>query len=235
MCIVASRPVRIVLQMDKWIALVRIKLRELNLTQEKLAERVGASQGGVGHWLNKRRQPDLETMNKVLQALGLEHLEVALVIRERSAMADESADADDAFTYDITSAYRYPVSDWSRAGRVHEQVREAGPQPGTVYEVSDHYTKGAAFWLQVTGDAMTAPVGMSVSRGMMILVDPDIEPVPGKMVITSTPDSDEVTFRQLIEESGQRYLKPLNPTYPTRLFDEHCRLIGVVVQATAKF
>ena len=65
MCIVAPNSIRIVRQMDKWIALVRLKLRELRLTQEKLAERVGASQGGVGHWLNKRREPDLETMNKV--------------------------------------------------------------------------------------------------------------------------------------------------------------------------
>ena len=49
MCIVALDSFRIVPQMDKWIALVRTKLRELKLTQEKLAERVGASQGGVGH------------------------------------------------------------------------------------------------------------------------------------------------------------------------------------------
>ena len=49
MCIVGSNSIRIVRLMDKWIALVRTKLRELKLTQEKLAERVGASQGGVGH------------------------------------------------------------------------------------------------------------------------------------------------------------------------------------------
>ena len=53
-------------------------------------------------------------------------------------------------------------------------------------------------------------------------------------MIAHTPDSEEATFRQLIEESGQRYLKPLNPTYPKTLFDERCRVIGVVVQATTK-
>ena len=233
MCIVGSNSIRIVRLMDKWIALVRTKLRELKLTQEKLAERVGASQGGVGHWLNKRRQPDLPTMNKVLHALGLEHLEIALVIRERSAAADESA-ANEC-SYDITSAFRYPVSNWVTAGQVNEQAREAGYQPGEVFEVSDHYAKGAAFWLQVRGDAMTAPIGISVAQGMMILVDPDIDPEPGKMVIARIPGTEEATFRQLIEESGQRYLKPLNPTYPKTVFDEHCRVIGVVVQATAKF
>ncbi|SEC88079.1 SOS-response transcriptional repressor LexA (RecA-mediated autopeptidase) [Pseudomonas taetrolens] len=232
MCIVAPNSIRIVRQMDKWIALVRTKLRELKLTQEKLAERVGASQGGVGHWLNKRRQPDLPTMNAVLHALGLEHLEVALVIRERSGANEEAGP--DEYTYDITSAFRYPVSDWVSAGQVNEKA-QAGYAPGTVFEVSDHYAKGPAFWLQVTGDAMTAPVGVSIPQGMMILVDPDIEARPGKMVIARTPESEAATFRQLIEESGQRYLKPLNPTYPKTLFDDQCRIIGVVVQATAKF
>lgn len=213
--------------MDKWIALVRTKLRELKLTQEKLAERVGASQGGVGHWLNKRRQPDLHTMNTVLQALGLEHLEVALVIRE-SAEPGQSGD-----TYSITSAFRYPVSDWLAAGQVNEQP-QALYQPDAVFELSHHFAKGHAFWLQVTGDAMTAPVGLSVPPGMMILVDPDLQAVPGKMVVACTSGSPEATFRQLIEESGQLYLKPLNPTYPKTVFDGQSRIIGVVVQATVK-
>ena len=233
MCIVASSSIRIVRLMDKWIALVRTKLRELKLTQEKLAERVGASQGGVGHWLNKRRQPDLPTMNNVLHALGLEHLEVALVIRERNEAGDKPGV--DEYTYEITSAFRYPVRDWVAAGHVSEKLLPGYAPPGTLFEVSDHYAKGAAFWLLVTGDAMTAPVGVSIAQGMMILVDPDIEATPGKMVIALTPESDATTFRQLIEESGQRYLKPLNPTYPKTLFDENCRIIGVVVQATAKF
>lgn len=110
-----------------------------------------------------------------------------------------------------------------------------GYQPGIRFEVSDHYAKGAAFWLQVMGDAMTAPMGVSVPQGMMILVDPDIEAEPGKMVIARTPELTEATFRQLSEESGQLYLKPLNPTYPKVLFDERCSIIGVVVQASTKF
>ena len=202
--------------MDKWIALVRLKLRELRLTQEKLAERVGASQGGVGHWLNKRREPDLETMNKVLKALGLEHLEVAIVVRERSENVDDSAANE--HIYDITSAFRYPVREWALAEQVSEPSANQAYPAGMVFEVTDHYAKGAAFWLQVTGDAMTAPVGISVAQGMMILVDPDISAEPGKMVIARVPGIEEATFRQLIEESGQRYLKPLNPTYPKTVF-----------------
>jgi SOS-response transcriptional repressor LexA len=70
---------------------------------------------------------------------------------------------------------------------------------------------------------------------MMILVDPAIAPEPGKLVIAQWPDSPEATFRKLIEEGGQRYLVPLNPTYPKALYTDACRIIGVVVQATARF
>jgi len=218
--------------MDKWIALVRAKLRELDLTQEKLGERVGVSQGGVGHWLNKRRQPDLETMNRVFQALGLGHLEIVLVIRDRSVAVQEPSEQDGQ-VYDITSAFRYPVSDWRSVALARES--ETAEYAGEHYEVTDHYASGAAFWLKVTGDAMTAPMGLSIPEGMLILVDPDLEAEPGKLVIARLREGEEAIFRQWVEEGGQRYLKPLNPTYPKTLFTEDYSIIGVVVQATAKF
>lgn len=215
--------------MDKWIELVKAKMSELKVTQEILAERLGMSQGGVGHWLNKRRQPGIDEMNRVLRALGMDYLEVAMVIRE----PDADADADQDLAKKYNPYFRYPVSDW----RETVEVRDGEP---TVYgkphfELSDYHAQGAAFWLKVTGDAMTAPSGISIAEGMMILVDPAIVPEPGKLVIAQWPDSREATFRKLIEEGGQRYLVPLNPTYPKSLFTDACRIIGVVVQATARF
>lgn len=215
--------------MDKWIELVKAKMSELNVTQEILAERLGMSQGGIGHWLNKRRQPGIDDMNRVLHALGMDFLEVALVIREPDASAGESQD----LVRKYNPYFRYPVSDW----RESCEVRDGEP---TVYdkaqfELTDYHAQGAAFWLRVVGDAMTAPSGVSIAEGMMILVDPAIVPEPGKLVIVQWPDSPEATFRKLIEEGGQRYLVPLNPTYPKALYTDACRIIGVVVQATARF
>ena len=215
--------------MDKWIELVKAKMSELKVTQEILADRLGMSQGGVGHWLNKRRQPGIDDMNRVLHALGMEFLEVALVIREPDTQKEESQD----LVRKYNPYFRYPVSDW----RESCEVRDGEP---TVYdkarfELTDYHAQGAAFWLTVVGDAMTAPSGVSIAEGMMILVDPAIVPEPGKLVIAQWPDSTEATFRKLIEEGGQRYLVPLNPTYPKALYSPECRIIGVVVQATAKF
>jgi len=205
-------------------------MSELKITQEILAERLGMSQGGVGHWLNKRRDPGVENMNRVLKALGMDFLEVALVIRERV----ESEEDEMPLALKYNPYFRYPVSDWREPAQLRDGELTVY-RKNERYELTDYHAQGPAFWLSVVGDAMTAPSGFSVAEGMMILVDPAIVPEPGKLVIAQWPDTDEATFRKLMEEGGQRYLVPLNPTYPKALFTEDCRIIGVVVQATAKF
>ena len=215
--------------MDKWIELVKAKMSDLKVTQEVLADRLGMSQGGVGHWLNKRRQPSIEDMNRVLHALGMDFLEVATVIRERLVLQDDEP----CLAHKYNPYFRYPVSGWRAPAEVREDETRAYTEGR--FEVSDYPAQGAAFWLEVTGDAMTAPTGISIAEGMLILVDPAVEALPGKLVIAQWPDSAEATFRKLIEEGGQRYLVPLNPTYPKALYTPECRIIGVVVQATIRF
>lgn len=211
--------------MDKWIALVRANMKDRKVTQDELAERLGMSQGGVGHWLNKRRVPSLADMNRVLEALGLGSLEVALDVRRK-------VDALPVGPPHYNPYFRYPVSDWKGVC----ELREERPAYGAArFELTDYHAQGEAYWLPVVGDAMTAPSGLSIGAGMMILVDPAIDAEPGKLVVAQWAHSPQATFRQLREESGQLYLVPLNPTYPKRLFSDDCRILGVVVQATAKF
>ncbi|MDU9021284.1 helix-turn-helix domain-containing protein [Pseudomonas corrugata] len=215
--------------MDKWIELVKAKMKELRVTQVVLAERLGMSQGGVGHWLTKRRQPSVEDMNRVLQELGMEFLEVAMVIREPDTSTEEGM----TLAQKYNPYFRYPVSDWHDVGEIREIDPDRYSQAR--FELTDYHAQGDAFWLVVMGDAMTAPAGLSIPEGMSILVDPAIEAVPGKLVVAQLPGSSDATFRKLIEESGQQYLVPLNPTYPKNLYTEQCRIIGVVVQATIRF
>ena len=211
--------------MDKWIALVRANMKDRKVTQDELAERLGMSQGGVGHWLNKRRVPSLADMNRVLEELGLGDLEVVLDIRQKT-------DAQPAGLQHYNPYFRYPVSDWKGVC----ELREERPAYGAArFELSDYHAQGEAYWLPVVGDAMTAPSGLSIGDGMIILVDPAIDAEPGKLVVAQWAHSPQATFRQLREESGQLYLVPLNPTYPKRLFSDDCRILGVVVQASAKF
>ncbi|MGH8448871.1 LexA family protein [Pseudomonas sp.] len=212
--------------MDNWIALVRANMKDRKVTQDQLAERLGMSQGGVGHWLNKRRVPSLADMNRVLEELGLGYLEVALEIRERFDAPQVNQEKH------YNPYFRYPVSDWTGLCEARE---ERGSYTAVRFELTDYHAQGEAFWLPVMGDAMTAPNGLSIGAGMMILVDPAIDAIPGKLVVARRADNPRATFRQLQEESGQLYLVPLNPTYPKLLFTSDCRILGVVVQAVAKF
>lgn len=206
--------------MDKWITLVKARMRELKLTQEKLAERLGVTQGAVGHWLRNDREPPLRRMNEVLEALGIGHLKMnaSCELGEPAALYGPAA----------TAVFHYPRSDWQRLGDEGEDRDEPA-------QLTDYQAEGLAYWLTVEGDAMTAPVGMSVSEGMLILVDSGLSASAGALVIARLPGNPTGVFRQLIEEGGQRYLRPLNPTYPKIMLSAECELLGVVVQALIKF
>nr|WP_225422580.1 S24 family peptidase [Pseudomonas huaxiensis] len=217
MCIERPETVRIVPAMEKWIDLVKTRMRVLNLTQEQLAERLGVTQGAVGHWLRGKRRISLERMNKMLVALELEMEMGATYLAEEAA------------SYDLPATYRYPLSDWQRLGSLEGD--DAATDSG---EVTEYRALGEAYWLQVEGDAMTAPSGMSIAAGMLILVDSGVEVQVGKLVIAHLPDSPHAIFRQLVQEGGQRFLKPLNPTYPMMLCSDDCELVGVVVRASLK-
>ncbi|WP_447547519.1 helix-turn-helix domain-containing protein, partial [Staphylococcus aureus] len=46
-------------------------MKELGITQEKLAEELGMTQGGIGHWLRGSRHPSLSDIGVVFKYLGI--------------------------------------------------------------------------------------------------------------------------------------------------------------------
>lgn len=228
MCIERPRAVRIVpaMNMDKWIVLIRDRMEELGISQELLAERVGVSQGSVGHWLCKRRQPRVDAMNRVFVELGMPHYRVSLQMQvfgkigeERVRYGVDDTDADEDMMKYIV-CFRYPVLAWDALDQ----------EPATnVFEQTDYLAKGKAWWLTVGNDAMSALSGRSVPQGMRILVDAGMAAEPGRLVIARQPGKPAI-FRELAEEGGVRYLKALNASYPAMLCEEGCEILGVVVR-----
>jgi SOS-response transcriptional repressor LexA len=130
--------------------------------------------------------------------------------------------------------FRYPVISWVAAGAWSEAVEPFPPGFSDRYEISEYEAKGNAFWLEVKGDSMTSISGQSVPEGTFILVDPEADVQSGKLVIAKMSDSNEATFKKLVEDGGRRFLKPLNPAYPTEMCTDGCRIVGVVVRALMK-
>lgn len=128
-----------------------------------------------------------------------------------------------------------PVISWVQAGEWSEAVDIHQPGYGDSFEPVPDNSGSNVFWLRVMGDSMTAPSGTSVPEGHLILVDPDGDPVNGSLVVAKLVDSQEVTFKKLVIDSGFRYLKPLNPDYKTIQINGNCRIVGVVIEAKVKF
>lgn len=130
--------------------------------------------------------------------------------------------------------YRYPVLTRVAAGAFASAVQPYAPGAEDEWEYSDYKAAGPAFWFEVTGHSMTSPTPPSFPPGVLVLIDTGIEPQPGDYVLATIPDEEEATFKQLIREDGQLYLKPLNPDYRTMPVTEGCRLIGKAKEAKFK-
>lgn len=48
-------------------------MKDVGITQEKLAETLDMTQGGVQHWLAGKRQPSLDDINRISDVLGVPH------------------------------------------------------------------------------------------------------------------------------------------------------------------
>ena len=83
------------------------------------------------------------------------------------------------------------------------------------------------FVLRVRGASMEP----KFREGELIFVDPLAPVSHGKFVIVRLEASNEVTFKQWIEEEGKKYLKTLNPDWPHRIIevDADTTVCGVIV------
>ena len=67
---------------------------------------------------------------------------------------------------------------------------------------------------------------------MILIVEPDMDAQPNDFVIAK--NGDEATFKQLVKDGADFYLKPLNPRYPIKPLAD-TRIIGVVREVLRRF
>lgn len=216
------------------------------LSQAALASACGwKSQSRVGNYESGTREPTLADLEKIAAAVGVSVAQITYGeppqrVAEPAVLGQADGGSKTAESGNVTPAqqpdrlYRYPVISQVAAGAWQEAIEAYEPWAYDTFELADYQAKGSAFWLKVSGDSMTSPVPPSIPEGHLILVDTGVEPRPGDMVVAKLVDADEATFKLLVADAGQLYLKPLNPAYRMIPIDERCHLIGVVVEAKMK-
>lgn len=182
----------------------------LNLTEEAFGNLFGVSRGTVQQWEkeggtapNRKRQP------LVAQALGI------TVAQLMSGHTDTAAGPEIGGFVPLLSSVQ--------AGDFKEFVDNFQPGDGGMEMIPTSVpVKAHTFALRVAGDSMEP----EFHAGMILIIEPELDPNPGDFVVAKN-GGDETTFKQLIKDGGDWYLKPLNARYPIKLLGES-RIIGVL-------
>lgn len=209
-----------------WRDLAKARMKDVGMTQERLAESLGKTQGAIGHWLNGRRDPSIEEIASLMKVIGLKEL----VLNSDGTVNDSDAS-------NVTNprphigAKRFPLISWVSAGQWCEAVESYGLNDIDKWPETTSNANERSFWLEVRGDSMTSPTGLSIPEGMIILVDPSIEPSSGRLVVAKLETENEATFKRYIVDAGNKYLKPLNPAYSMIPINGNCRIVGTVIEA----
>lgn len=210
----------------KWNELAKSLMKDRGVNQEKLAEHLGLTKGAVSHWLNARREPAIEDIAKILRYLGMREFTV-----NSDGTIGSPGNVANVTNYEAyVPSNKYPVLSKVQAGAWCEACEPYTLKDIDLWLETDSHIQGEAFWLEVDGDSMTAPMGLSIPEGTYVLFDTGREPVNGSLVVAKLTDSNEATFKKLIIDGSQKYLKGLNPQWPMIPINGNCRIIGVAIE-----
>ncbi|SAI93504.1 LexA family protein [Enterobacter hormaechei] len=215
-------------------ALYESKKKDLGITQQYIADELGITQSAVGHYLNGRNALNMSSAMMFAKILNVQIADFSPSLAKEVALMHSYAENVQFLSGDEKSS-SYPLISWVSAGCWSEALEPYAMKDIDEWIKSDAHIEGGGFWLKVQGDSMTAPAGISIPEGMIILVDTGKAPKNGSLVVAKIEDTNEATFKKYVEDSGHKFLKPLNPQYPLTPINGNCKIIGVVVEAKYRF
>lgn len=211
---------------------IRLKTcrEEACLTQTGLAKLAHLKNQSIIGSLESGHRKSSSYIPVIAQVLGVDSVWLATG-KGRKEPQTNALSADDPAKYrgniseKIPLRGRVPLISLVAAGNWSEsvdnfQIGDAEQWIATTVTVKRH-----TYALRVEGDSMEP----KFPHGAIIIVEPEDEPRNGSYVIVRQNDSD-ATFKQLVIDGGNTYLKPLNDRYPIMQMRADAVICGVVKQ-----
>lgn len=213
--------------MKSWIHRIKIRIKELGITQEEVASKMGITRGAITHYLAGRRTPSLYHFQKLSLVLKcdpawlqfgvspIKSSELKLVKEEKQKSSLHSIPI---LLWDQIQAFR-GVSQLNK-----KEIKEW---------VQNFYTdKKNWFALRIDNDSMTTYSGNhSFREGEIVLIDPDKKAVHKSFVIALLPGDSKATFKQFVIDGNNHFLKPLNQQYQVIPIKKDTHFCGVVMKS----
>jgi len=190
------------------------------MAQTKLASEIGVSQQSIQYLCSGKAQRSGNTASiaRVLN-ISADWLEKGIGRME--------VDPENVLpNYKVLSSI--PLISWVQAGHwadIHLSDVE------TFYPCPEKHSQ-STYSLEVKGESMSP----DFINGEIIFVDPEVEARNGSCVVIRQNGNAEATFKQLIIDGSQKYLKALNPNWPNPIIEmlPDAVICGVVIGSYRK-
>ncbi len=114
-----------------------------------------------------------------------------------------------------TSHGPYPLISEVQAGGWTELCDNFAPGDAEDWMISTKNLGECGFLLRVKGRSMENPGGRyHFPEGMILHVNPELEPVPSQFVVVRRESTKEATFKRYVLIDGEKYLEAINPDWP---------------------
>ncbi len=212
---------------------LRSRRKMFGYTLKVIAERVGVKQPTVSQWEADLMVPRGESLKKLEDILktnsdwilhGKGNPEARYVLVQPDSQE---------FKAISLSTKRIPVISWVQAGAWNDIGCDDPAMTCTEWMETSSGVSEHAFALIVRGDSMTNSNNpRSIQDGAKVVVEPifDPEQLNRKIVVAMLEGSSEATIKEFIQDGPVKFLKPLNPAYPSMQINGNCRIVGVVKQ-----
>ncbi|MFS1522735.1 helix-turn-helix domain-containing protein [Microbulbifer sp. 2304DJ12-6] len=195
-------------------------------SQAELAHHCGwEHQSRISGYENDKREPSFEDVRVIASALGIPAVSLYSDGANSIQEQDGNYHANVAPGPDIRG--KIPLISWVQAGDWAEIVDNFTPGEADEWRETTARVGPHAFALRVEGDSMTAPSGLSIPEGSVVIVDPDAAYMNGSIVVAKLVDTQEATLKKLVIDGPNKYLKPLNPAYAPIPINSNSRIVGV--------
>ncbi|MBI1450350.1 helix-turn-helix domain-containing protein [Acinetobacter sp. FL51] len=186
------------------------KLRvEKKMSQALLAEKVGVSTPNISRYESGKQNPEFDKMKDIAEALNVKMSDLILMAEGNNVKTGPDL-------------YRVPLISWVQAGNLKE-VFINSDMDNLEWVETTYRARKCTYALRVVGDSMEP----KFPEGSIIIVEPE-EQANNKSFVIVRQDGDKATFKQLIDDGSERYLKPINERYPIIPFSSDSEICGVV-------
>lgn len=206
---------------------IKERMALLKLKQVDLVKLTGASKGAISQWINGISTPSGKHLMLLAKAL---RTSPDWLINGGGAKGQvENAKVHhNNVELGPTIYTAVPLLNWVQAGS-WQAIAEIEPYEVKEFRETTARVSSKAFALRVVGDSMVSQSGsVSIPEGSIVIVDPEITPESGKIVIAKLEDSNEATIKKLVIDGPNKYLMPLNTRYSPIYINGNCSIIGVV-------